>query len=126
MCILCDTKSMFAGETVASPSRRNWLKVASAASLVAPLSLGATAAFASSPPKPANALSPDQALERLMRGNERYVSGNTEAVNFAKTRAALAGGQNPYACLVSCADSRVGPEYAFDEGRGDLFVTRVA
>ena len=126
MCILCDTKSMFAGQTVASPARRSWLKAASAVSLAAPLSLGATAAFASSPPKPANVLTPDQALERLMQGNERYVSGKTEPVNFAKTRAALAGGQNPYACLVSCADSRIGPEYAFDEGRGDLFVTRVA
>jgi carbonic anhydrase len=61
-----------------------------------------------------------------MAGNERYVSGNSQPVDFAKTRAALAGGQNPYASLVSCADSRIGPEYAFDEGRGDLFVTRVA
>lgn len=126
MCVLCETKSMFSGAAVASPSRRQWLKVAGAASLAAPLSLGATAAFASSPPKPANVLTPDQALERLMKGNERYVSGSTQVVNFDKTRAALAGGQNPYACLVSCADSRIGPEYAFDEGRGDLFVTRVA
>ena len=126
VCILCETKSMLSVETVTSPSRRNWLKVAGAASLVAPLSLAATTAMASTPPKPANVLTPDQALDRLMQGNERYVSGKTEPVNFAKTRAALGGGQNPYACLVSCADSRIGPEYAFDEGRGDLFVTRVA
>lgn len=126
MCILCKTETMFSAGQPASPARRQWLKVAGAVSLAAPLSVGATAAMASSPPKPANVLTPDQALERLMKGNERYVSGQTEAINFAKTRAALAGGQNPYACLVSCADSRIGPEYAFDEGRGDLFVTRVA
>jgi len=38
----------------------------------------------------------------------------------------LAGGQNPYAGILSCADSRIAPEYAFDSGRGDLFVCRVA
>lgn len=126
MCVLCATKSLFSNESVLSPSRRKLLKTAGAISLAAPLSLGASAAIASSPPKPGNVLTPDQALERLMQGNERYVLGKTELVNFAKTRAKLAGGQNPYACLVSCADSRIGPEYAFDEGRGDLFVTRVA
>jgi carbonic anhydrase len=38
----------------------------------------------------------------------------------------LAGGQNPYAAILSCADSRIAPEYAFDTGRGDLFVCRIA
>ncbi|HQR96949.1 MAG TPA: carbonic anhydrase, partial [Thiotrichales bacterium] len=38
----------------------------------------------------------------------------------------LARGQNPYACILSCADSRISPELAFNEERGDLFVTRVA
>jgi len=38
----------------------------------------------------------------------------------------LAGGQNPFAAILSCADSRIAPEYAFDSGRGDLFVCRVA
>jgi carbonic anhydrase len=38
----------------------------------------------------------------------------------------LSSGQNPYAGVLSCADSRVAPEYAFDSGRGDLFVCRVA
>jgi carbonic anhydrase len=38
----------------------------------------------------------------------------------------LVGGQNPYAAILSCADSRIAPEYAFDSGRGDLFVCRVA
>jgi carbonic anhydrase len=46
--------------------------------------------------------------------------------DFKHEREALAGGQNPYAAILSCADSRIAPEYAFDSGRGDLFVCRVA
>jgi len=84
------------------------------------------AAQSHSPPKPDNALTPDQAIERLMAGNQRYISGAINDRVFASTRAALARGQNPYACILSCADSRVSPELCFDEERGDLFVTRVA
>lgn len=46
--------------------------------------------------------------------------------DFKAEREALSRGQNPYAGILSCADSRVAPEYAFDAGRGDLFVVRVA
>lgn len=128
MCQLCDTiNALPQNATIESPSRRRLFKMAGAASVAAPLTAaGVSTAWAQSLPKPANDLTPDAALERLMAGNARYVSGNTQPVDFAKTRASLAGGQNPYASLVSCADSRIGPEYAFDEGRGDLFVTRVA
>lgn len=79
-----------------------------------------------SPPKPENALSPDAALKRLREGNERYVEGEMRRHDFKREREALAHGQNPYAAVLSCADSRVAPEYAFDSGRGDLFVCRVA
>jgi carbonic anhydrase len=78
------------------------------------------------PPKPQNVLSPDAALERLLKGNERYVGGVSLRHDFKHEREALAGGQNPYAAVLSCADSRIAPEYAFDTGRGDLFVCRVA
>jgi carbonic anhydrase len=78
------------------------------------------------PPKPQNVLSPDAALERLHRGNQRYVEGVMRRHDFAHERAALAGGQNPFAGILSCADSRIAPEFAFDSGRGDLFVCRVA
>jgi carbonic anhydrase len=79
-----------------------------------------------SPPKPQNVLSPDAALERLRKGNARYVEGVSLRHDFKHEREALAGGQNPYAAILSCADSRIAPEYAFDSGRGDLFVCRVA
>ena len=61
-----------------------------------------------------------------MEGNERYVSGNSRKHDFTAEREALAGGQNPFACILNCADSRIAPEYAFDSSRGDLFVVRVA
>jgi carbonic anhydrase len=78
------------------------------------------------PPKPQNVLSPDASLKRLMDGNARYVEGVTRRHDFKHEREALAGGQNPFAAVLSCADSRIAPEYAFDTGRGDLFVCRVA
>jgi carbonic anhydrase len=78
------------------------------------------------PPKPQNVLSPDAALKRLREGNARYVRGLALRHDFKHEREALAGGQNPYAAILSCADSRIAPEYAFDSGRGDLFVCRIA
>jgi carbonic anhydrase len=78
------------------------------------------------PPKPGNVLSPDASLKRLRDGNQRYVEGVARRHDFKHEREALAGGQNPYAAILSCADSRIAPEYAFDSGRGDLFVCRVA
>src|SRR5437660_12568195 len=61
-----------------------------------------------------------------MEGNARYVDGTSRRHDFKHEREALVGGQNPYAAILSCADSRIAPEYAFDSGRGDLFVCRVA
>jgi carbonic anhydrase len=80
----------------------------------------------SSAPKPQNVLTADQALARLIKGNARYVKGTMKRHDFAAEREALVGGQNPYAGILSCADSRIGPEFAFDAARGDLFVVRVA
>jgi carbonic anhydrase len=106
-------------------SRRNLLfGAASTAGLL--LSKTAGAKEVKRPPKPQNVLSPDASLERLLKGNKRYVEGLSLRHDFKHEREALAGGQNPYAAILSCADSRIAPEYAFDSGRGDLFVCRVA
>jgi carbonic anhydrase len=73
------------------------------------------------------ALDPAAALQRLMDGNARYVAGKSVRPNQdAERRASLAGGQHPFATILACADSRVGPELIFDQGLGDLFVIRVA
>lgn len=77
-------------------------------------------------PKLQNVISPDQALERLMQGNERYVSGKSSPLDFHDVEASLTKGQNPYATILGCSDSRVSPEHCFDEGHGDLFVVRLA
>ena len=66
-------------------------------------------------------------LARLMAGNRRYASD--AAVNCLRNydrRAEVAGGQNPFAIVLACSDSRVGPETIFDQRIGDLFVVRVA
>jgi len=88
-------------------------------------------AWAADPPKsettpPPNAIAPADALKRLMEGNERYVKGELKERDFSAGRAARAQAQYPFAAILSCADSRVAPELAFDEGPGQLFVVRVA
>jgi carbonic anhydrase len=84
------------------------------------------AAKSKSPPKPQNVISPDAALSRLMQGNGRYVKGVALRHDFTHEREPLTTGQNPFAAVLSCADSRIAPEYCFDTARGDLFVCRVA
>lgn len=125
---MCDSKSC--RREVVAPSRRLFLRstAATAFATAASVSLGVAgvAAQAAPLPKPQNAVSPDEAVKRLVEGNKRYVSGVARRHDFAHERGALGAGQNPYAALLSCADSRVAPEYAFDSGRGDLFVARVA
>ena len=125
MCEKCRENSSrpFTSRTV-RPSRRSFLLAASTMGLV--LTRAAGAKETKTPPKPGNVLSPDAALKRLQEGNARYVEGLARRHDFKHERGALVGGQNPYAAILSCADSRIAPEYAFDSGRGDLFVCRVA
>ena len=121
MCQLCAAAAI--GPRLA---RRNFLQLAGAG-LAA--SLAAPRAFAKdnkAPPKPQNVLSPDAALDRLMKGNARYVEGVSRRHDFKHEREPLTQGQNPFASVLSCADSRIAPEYCFDTARGDVFVCRLA
>ena len=69
----------------------------------------------------------DEAMTRLLAGNERFVSGKLNHPHTAADwRKRLVGGQNPFVTIIGCADSRVPPELLFDQGFGDLFVIRVA
>lgn len=69
----------------------------------------------------------DQAWEKLMDGNKRYVEAAlTHPNQTAARREELARTQKPFAVIVCCSDSRVPPEVVFDQGIGDLFVVRVA
>lgn len=65
------------------------------------------------------------ALERLREGNKRFASGNRRAV-IAEPGRDPAEGQEPFAVILGCSDSRVPVEIIFDQGPGDLFVIRVA
>jgi carbonic anhydrase len=107
-------------------TRRAVLGFAAASAITLALGRAAVAKDVKPPTKPENVLSPDAALERLRQGNQRYIDGVAKRHDFKHEREALAGGQNPYAGILSCADSRIAPEYAFDTARGDLFVCRVA
>lgn len=69
----------------------------------------------------------DNVLDRLQAGNDRFVADKLDGkLQDSSRRNNLTGGQNPYAIILSCADSRVVPELAFDAGLGELFVVRVA
>ena len=68
------------------------------------------------------------ALKRLQDGNQRFVDGlrSIETMMTHTKRDELAGGQEPFAIILGCSDSRVPAEIVFDQGLGDLFVIRVA
>ena len=65
----------------------------------------------------------DEALERLREGNRRFVSDVRSHENLTNEarRSALASGQEPFAIILGCSDSRVPAEIVFDQGLGDLF-----
>jgi carbonic anhydrase len=72
-------------------------------------------------------ISADEALQRLLDGNERFVRGEPHASAFQReTLSDLARAQQPWATILGCSDSRVPPEWVFDVGLGELFVIRVA
>jgi carbonic anhydrase len=69
----------------------------------------------------------DEALAKLMAGNQRYVRHKEQRPDQSLARRQeLRAGQHPFAVILGCADSRVSPELLFDQGLGDLFVIRVA
>lgn len=69
-----------------------------------------------------------EALQRLREGNQRFISDDRSAEALANTarRREVAAGQEPFAIILGCSDSRVPAELVFDQGLGDLFVIRIA
>lgn len=72
------------------------------------------------------AITPDMAIEMLIQGNQRFVSGKTSQRDLLAQVKQTSKGQFPFAAVVSCLDSRIPPAIVFDRGIGDLFVARVA
>ena len=76
--------------------------------------------------QPDAALSPDEALEKLLAGNQRFVQDTPLRPDQSTTRRMqLYFSQHPFACVLACSDSRVPPELIFDQGLGNIFVVRV-
>src|SRR5688572_24403754 len=104
-------------------SRRDFLKTSGMTAISMALAACAPAQVeVESPVSNAN-----EALQRLLEGNQRYVNNKSTDLNESQNRRTeLASGQSPFATVFSCVDSRVPPELIFDRGLGDLLVIRTA
>jgi len=112
-------------EFPARPDRRRFLQATSFSFGAASLPALATAQTA--PPPNARDQTPAEVLDLLTEGNRRFVAGNITAPNRNLARLQeVAARQTPMAAFLGCADSRVPIEIVFDQGFGDLFVTRIA
>jgi carbonic anhydrase len=95
------------------------------ASAVGAMALSKSADAAGGGP-PMEAATPAEALEKLKAGNARFAAGKPECAPLTARVAELAGGQNPFAIVLGCSDSRVPVETIFDQVPGNIFVVRVA
>jgi len=73
-----------------------------------------------------NLMTPESVLENLLNGNKRFVENKFEERDYNSQKNNATGGQYPKAIILSCVDSRVPVETVFDQGIGDIFVSRVA
>jgi carbonic anhydrase len=109
------------------PSRRQFLQLGVTGTVVGLLTSGLE--FATPPPARAQSpLTPDAALAELMEGNKRFIAGKMTAYehDLAILKEHTVEKQEPFAAVLSCADSRVPVELVFDQSIGHIFVTRVA
>lgn len=110
--------------------RRDLLKIlgiGGISTITATLGMPKNAAADTSSPSIAPLETPDAALARLMAGNQRFVSGQTQHPQQSINRIhELTQSQSPFAIVLGCADSRVPGEVIFDQGLGNIFDVRVA
>jgi carbonic anhydrase len=116
MCQKCDTVNV---------SRRGLIAGGLALSLTAPL-IAQAAAQDTATDDAAAPVSPEEAIQRLIDGNARYVANAPINTDYSVDRVSRATSQRPFAAIISCSDSRVAPELIFDQGPGELFVIRIA
>ena len=69
---------------------------------------------------------PDEAIAMLKDGNKRFLTDSLQNTDYRDQIASTKDGQHPFACVLSCLDSRIPPEILFDQGIGNIFVSRVA
>jgi carbonic anhydrase len=124
-------KPFMSHQTSRSSSPSLWASVAIIATILLgnlpPAGSAETNAAPTAAAPVASSLTGEQALQRLIEGNARFVAGQAIHPDQSnERRVALAGGQAPFAIVLTCSDSRVAPELFFDQGLGDLFVIRNA
>src|SRR5215470_10639041 len=107
-------------------SRRRFVQTSAVGTVATLVRLGTN--FAGPRPVFQTSLSPEAALNELMQGNQRYMTGNMKAHehDLQVLQAKTAEKQQPFAAVLSCADSRVPVELVFDQTIGHVFVCRVA
>jgi carbonic anhydrase len=103
------------------------LSAITAGATIVAATAGSAAAAADTKATAKPGLTPDQALAKLVEGNRRFVADQNPVADIStKRRLEIAKSQAPFAALVGCADSRVGPEHLFGAGLGELFIVRTA
>lgn len=118
---------MSADKQIRQLSRRNLIKFGAGAIGTGVVTAGLGSHLVVPEPATAkNDISPDQALQKLIEGNQRFVKKKRQPINYYQRLVEVSKTQKPFAALLSCADSRVPSEIVFDQGFGDLFVCRVA
>jgi carbonic anhydrase len=114
-----------AGNAGTRQSRRTFLQLGTAAA--AGLALAQGGQSRAVPADAAGPLTGEDALARLLDGNRRFAAGLAQHPNQSlDQRTAVAAGQQPFAFVLGCFDSRVSHELVFDQGLGDLFSSRTA
>lgn len=118
---MCDCAACVTPSPDSTPRRRLLLGAAGLAAF------GATGwAETANAEVPSNDIGGEEALKRLLAGNARYAANKPNMRDFSAGRAARVKTQKPIAAILSCSDSRVAPELAFDQNPGDVFIVRVA
>jgi carbonic anhydrase len=109
-------------------SRRRFLQIAMSGTLTSLVTAAGVEVVMPHPVLAQSKLSPDAALQELMDGNRRFTSGRLTAPeqDLAILKQNTIEKQEPFAALLSCADSRVPVEMVFDQSIGHIFVTRIA
>ncbi len=108
-------------------SRRNLIKFGAALGTTVLAGKVGSELVAPAPAVAQNNMTPEQALQRLMDGNQRFVNQKRQSPHQTLSRLTeVAKEQKPFAAILGCADSRFPTEIIFDQGLGDLFVCRIA
>lgn len=71
-------------------------------------------------------ITPADALALLKEGNIRFVNNKMRHYNYAEISKYSATGQYPFGIVLNCIDSRSAPDFTFDQGLGNIFITRMA